>query len=270
MSRVLLIDDDALTVETWAALLRASGFDVMSAGSGADGLSRAIDDVPHVILTDLRLPDISGIELLDRLRTLGIDIPVIVVTGFGTIASAVEAIRLGAVDYVEKPLIGDALIRAVERGLSAAVIPDPRASPRHFACATGQSEAHAARRWATAIARMIDLPGDPKTLSAWGRAIGVSRGTLKNWCRTNGLSSKRSLDFGRLLRAVIRQNAHGIRPEQSLDVVDQRTLSRLLSFAGGRWQATLLPPHVDAFFERQLLIDDALALSELRRILQSK
>lgn len=261
MACVLLVDDDPGTLETWGALLRNGGFDVLAARSGERGLELALHHGPDIIVIDLRLPDMSGVELLEQLRARGLSTPALLVTGFGTIRSAVEAIRLGAVDYIEKPLIGEDVIRAVENGLSshAAARPDPAA---HDSVTT---EAHGARRWATAVTRIIDLPADPKTIGGWGRAIGVSRGTLKNWCRTIGLSSKRSLDFGRLLRAVIRQNANGIRPEHSLDVVDQRTLSRLLSFGGAT--SHVLPPHVDAFLESQVLIRDAVVLSELRRAL---
>jgi FixJ family two-component response regulator len=265
MPRVLLVDDDPGTLETWGALLRSSGFEVLSAESGRHGLELALTTDPHVILIDFRLPDMSGVEMLESLRVRQLRTAVVLVTGFGTIRSAVQAIRLGAVDYVEKPLVGDALIRTVEWALSAhAAEQQPEA---HDAVST---EAHSARRWADAVARIVDLPADPKTIGGWGRAIGVSRGTLKNWCRTIGLSSKRSLDFGRLLRAVIRQSLHGIRPEHSLDVVDQRTLARLLSFTGASRETPALAPHVDAFLDGQILIRDSVALCEVRRCLGSR
>ena len=265
MSRVLLIDDDLGTLEAWGGILRVAGFDVLIAECGREGVKLALKGEPDVILADLRLPDMSGVELLSQLRDQQLTVPVVLVTGFGTIQSAVDAIKLGAVDYVEKPLIGDEIVQAVKLGLSA----HPPHRMERSAVDASDPEAHAASRWANAVVRMLNVPRDPKTIPGWGRAVGVSAGALKNWCRTAGLSSKRSLDFARLLRAVVRHNADGFRPEDSLDVVDRRTLRRLLSLGGSSGGPFGLPQQVEAFLERQVLIRDAMALSELRRTLNS-
>lgn len=265
MSRVLLVDDDLGTLEAWGGILRVAGFEVLMAESGREGVNLARQGEPDVILADLRLPDMSGVELLSRLRDQQLTVPVVLVTGFGTIQSAVDAIKLGAVDYVEKPLVGDELVRTVELGLSAR----SPARKEPAVAAASKPEAHAASRWASAVVQMIDAPKDPKTIAGWGRAIGVSAGALKNWCRTVGLSSKRSLDFARLLRAVVWHNSAGLRPQDSLDVVDKRTLARLLSLGGSGVDPSGLPRQVDHFLETQVLIRDATALAELRRTLRS-
>ena len=264
MVRVLLVDDDAGTLETWGTILRLEGFEVVPAACGATAIEFAREHRPHVVFADLRLPDMSGLDLLTRLRGQSPDTPVVVVTGFGTIRSAVEAIRRGAADYVEKPLIGKAIVRAVRRGLRF----HANASAERPPVSAAATEPHAARRWARAVARMIDSPADPRTVEGWGRTIGVSRGTLKAWCRALGVSSKRSLDLARLLRAVVRQTDEGIGPEDSLDIIDRRTLTRLLSSSGtGR---AALPSRIDALLEGQILIRHRLALGELRQMLSTR
>jgi ActR/RegA family two-component response regulator len=263
MARVLLVDDDSGTLETWSAFLRAAGFDVLTVTCGRDAIELASSGWPHVILVDLKLPDMSGLELLARLRVLELSVPAVVVTGFGSIPSAVQAIKLGAVDYLEKPLFGDEIVRTANLGLFALQGYMAERSGR-----LSDPEAHAASRWANAVVSIIDAPKDPRTLAGWGRSVGVSVGALKNWCRTVGLSSKRSLDFARLLRAVVRHNTDGLRPADALDVVDKRTLSRLLSLTGSNVDHCGFPNQVEAFLETQVIIRDAIILTEVRRALR--
>jgi FixJ family two-component response regulator len=266
MSRVLLVDDDDGTLWGWKEILCHAGFDVLTADRGRKAIELACREKPDVILTDLRLADISGLELLQQLREQQhIKTPVVVVTGFASIESAVEAIKLGAINYVEKPIIGDEIVRVVKLGLAAS------APKRNESADSDVStvEAHAASRWARVVVRVIDAPSDPRTLHSWGRLVGASPGTLKNWCRMVGLSSKRSLDFARVLRAVVRQKTAGARPQDSLDVVDRRTLRRLLSLGRSKVDASGLPQHVEEFLQTQLFIKDTTALVELRRALIS-
>ena len=129
-------------------------------------------------------------------------------------------------------------------------------------------EAHAASRWARVVARVIDAPSDPKTLQGWGRVVGASPGTLKNWCRMVGLPSKRSLDFARVLRAVVRHEIDGFAPQDSLDVSDRRTLRRLLALAGLNGGSSVLP-RVEEFIRAQRFINDQRVLLELRRALKA-
>ena len=118
MSRVLVIDDDPATVMGFSGVLRHAGFDVVTAPTSHDGFVLAHRERLDLILSDLRLPDGSGVDLLRQLRAERIHVPFVIVTGFGTTGTAVEAGRLGAVDYVEKPLIGDELVGVVERALA--------------------------------------------------------------------------------------------------------------------------------------------------------
>jgi FixJ family two-component response regulator len=269
MPQVLLIDDDRGTLEGFAGVLRCGGFDVATAETGREALSVVQRNRPDLVLADLRLPDLSGVEVLRELRAEHISVPLIIVTGFGSAHSAVEAIRAGACDFVEKPLIGDELLRVVERALAWNRPPAERPGPTARRERADRPRAHAAARWAQAIARIVSAPADPRTLEAWGRHIGASPGTLKNWCRIAGLSPRRSLTFARLLRAVVRHRLDGYRPADVLDIVDHRTLARLLQLGGAGADGHDLPEDVDAFLSSQRLIRDTIALREVEQALRA-
>jgi two-component system response regulator HydG len=113
MPRVLVIDDDVGVLESTARMLRASGYTVQVAASGDEGLDLARGDVFDVVLSDMRMPGLSGLELLTKLRSSRIDASFIIMTGFGTVDSAVEAMKLGAVDFVQKPFFRDELLMRV-------------------------------------------------------------------------------------------------------------------------------------------------------------
>ncbi len=121
-----MIDDDPGVRDSMARMLRGAGFSVEIAASGEEGVAAAKGNVYDVILSDLRMPGISGLEVLQRLRDLRVDSAFIVMTGFGTIDTAVEAMKLGAVDFVQKPFLRDELLLRVRsaaerRGLARQV-----------------------------------------------------------------------------------------------------------------------------------------------------
>jgi CheY-like chemotaxis protein len=269
MPQVLLIDDDRSTLEGFAGVLRCGGFDVATADTGREGLSRVRRHQPDLVLADLQLPDLSGIDVLRELRAGRICVPLVIVTGFGSTQSAVEAIRAGACDFVEKPLVGDDLLRVVERALAWHHPPAQSHAPGVPGESANRPRAHAAARWAQAIARIVGAAGDPRTLDAWGRHIGASAGTIKNWCRIAGLSPRRSLTFARLLRAVVRHRLDGYRPADVLDIVDHRTLARLLRLGNAGEDRDDLPHDVGDFLSSQRLIGDTVALQELERALRA-
>jgi len=101
--RVLLVDDDNSFRRVMAAELTRRGYDVVAVGSGADALTRSQEIQTDVTLLDLRLPDMDGIDVLERLRERNPSIGVVVLTAHGTIDTAIRATRLGAYDYLEKP-----------------------------------------------------------------------------------------------------------------------------------------------------------------------
>jgi two-component system response regulator FixJ len=116
-SVVHVIDDDEALRESLAFLLGTAHLRVRtyeSATAFLDALPRA---EPGCIITDVRMPGISGVELLRRLKSLEAAFPVIVITGHGDVPLAVDAMKLGAVDFLEKPFEDDALIAAVQSAL---------------------------------------------------------------------------------------------------------------------------------------------------------
>ena len=113
MSRILVIDDDTAVRESMERLLHGAGYTVQSAASGDDGLRLARSGGFDVILSDMRMPGLSGLDVLRQLRDSRVDSVFIMMTGFGTVATAVEAMQLGAVDFVQKPFFRDELLLRV-------------------------------------------------------------------------------------------------------------------------------------------------------------
>lgn len=115
---VHVIDDDEAVRDSIAFLLKAARFPVRTYESAGAFLSGLRPDETGCIITDVRMPDVDGIELLRRLRTEGSSLPVIVITGHGDVPLAVEAMKIGAVDFFEKPFDDDALLVAVRLALN--------------------------------------------------------------------------------------------------------------------------------------------------------
>ncbi len=101
---VLIVDDEKNILSTLSRALRVEDFDVDVAGNAKMGLEKAQQKAYDVLLLDVMLPDLDGIEVLRQLREQKNDVPVIVMSGHGTIETAVEATRLGAHDFIEKPV----------------------------------------------------------------------------------------------------------------------------------------------------------------------
>ena len=114
---ILVIDDEKNIREGLSMALEDEGYDVITAEDGKKGLEKALYDSVDLIITDLRMPLISGEEILKKVVTEQPSIPVIVLTGHGTVELAVEAMRIGAYDFLTKPLDLDRLFRLVKRAL---------------------------------------------------------------------------------------------------------------------------------------------------------
>jgi two-component system, NtrC family, response regulator AtoC len=117
--RVLVVDDDPNTLDLMQFQLSAAGYEVATAAGGADGLRLAAEQRFDVALTDLQLPDMNGIELVKRFKDASPETEIIMVTGYGSVSTAVEATKAGAFFFVEKPVDMDELAilisKAVER-----------------------------------------------------------------------------------------------------------------------------------------------------------
>ena len=117
--RILVVDDETYVRESLGAMLASRGYEVSLAGSVAAAVQSLGKTPVDVVLTDLKMPGAGGLELVRQLGASATDVPVVVLTGFGTIASAVECIRSGASDYILKPADPDALEVALERAMAS-------------------------------------------------------------------------------------------------------------------------------------------------------
>ena len=115
---VHVIDDDDAARDSLTFLLRSAQIEVRSYETAPAFLATAKTVATGCIITDVRMPEMTGIELLRRLREMGADIPVIVITGHGDIPLAVEAMKYGAADFFEKPYDDEALLAAVRAALN--------------------------------------------------------------------------------------------------------------------------------------------------------
>src|SRR5271170_4916084 len=102
--RILVAEDDFATGRAWSELIASWGFAVAIASDGARALQMVESFDPHIVLLDLRLPEKNGLEVLSELRARGLQLPVIMISGEGDVADAVQAIKLGAYDYLRKPV----------------------------------------------------------------------------------------------------------------------------------------------------------------------
>ena len=117
MPHVLVVDDQEANRVTLERILRRESWDVSQAENGNKALESIRDSAPDVIVTDLKMPGMNGLELLKAVRTLSPEIEVILVTAFGTVETAVDAMKVGAYDYVTKPLKRTEIVSAVRKAL---------------------------------------------------------------------------------------------------------------------------------------------------------
>lgn len=126
-NRLLLVDDDAPFVNRLARAMERRGFAPVVAGSVAEGRALAESDPPAFAVVDLRLEDGSGLDVVDAIRHRREDARVIVLTGYGAIATAVAAVKLGATDYLSKPADADDITAALLA--SGEKLPPPPENP---------------------------------------------------------------------------------------------------------------------------------------------
>ncbi|NJD09501.1 MAG: response regulator, partial [Gemmatimonadetes bacterium] len=113
--KVLIIDDEPGLRQTVSLLLTEEGYEVHTASDGEQGLARALDLVPDIILCDVRMPRLGGLEFLQRFRAGNGAALVIVMTAYGSTELAIEAMKAGAYDYLPKPFSPDQLILVLKK-----------------------------------------------------------------------------------------------------------------------------------------------------------
>jgi two-component system nitrogen regulation response regulator NtrX len=116
-ARILVVDDEPAIRDTMRMILEYDGHEVLTAGSGPEALSTTERESPDLVFLDIKMPGIDGLEVLSRLRGMNETLPVVIVSAHGTASTALEAGRLGAFRFIEKPLSKDYVLDAVREGL---------------------------------------------------------------------------------------------------------------------------------------------------------
>ena len=115
--KILLIDDEPIVLESCAQILEGGNYEIATAANGTLGLGLVQEFKPDLVFVDLKMPGISGLEVLERIRATDSTIVTIVITGFATVSSAVDAMKRGAFDFLPKPFTPDELRLITRRGL---------------------------------------------------------------------------------------------------------------------------------------------------------
>jgi len=118
--QVLVIDDEQIVLDSVSQILIDENYEVDVSLSGREGLDWAIERPYDIILTDIRMPDIGGMRVLRDIKRVKSSLPVVIITGYATTKSAVQAMKLGAAEYIEKPFEPEQLLEAVARALGTA------------------------------------------------------------------------------------------------------------------------------------------------------
>lgn len=118
---VYVVDDDEKVRKALAWLLASVGLESKGFASARDFLGQVTAARPSCVLLDLRMPQMGGLELQERLTARGLDIPIIFVTGYGDVPTAVRAMRAGAIDFIEKPFSDQTLIECVQQAMSRSI-----------------------------------------------------------------------------------------------------------------------------------------------------
>lgn len=117
--KILVIDDEKIVLNSCTRILSDEQYEIHTVQTGAEGLQKLKDEKFDIVLTDLKMPEISGIEILKRIKEFYPGTIVIMMTGYSTVQTAVEAMRLGAYDYVPKPFTPEELVQAVDKAIGA-------------------------------------------------------------------------------------------------------------------------------------------------------
>ncbi len=172
-ARLLLVDDDETFRARLARALGERGFEVVATAEPAAGLAAAQRDRPSYAVVDLKMPGGSGLDLVRELAALDAGMRVVVLTGYGSIASAVEALHLGAHHYLSKPADADEIIAALQGEKTPRAPRTPGGAPAPAAPATPTL---ARAEWEHVSRILADVGGN---VSEAARRLGITRRTLQ-------------------------------------------------------------------------------------------
>jgi DNA-binding NtrC family response regulator len=122
MYKLLIIDDEKNLVNVMRINFEKKGYNVRTANNGTDGLELFKKFLPNCVLTDLRMPDINGVDVLKAIKRIDFDIPVIIITAYGSVEKAVNAVKLGAYDFISKPFDFEKLHKMIKEAIDMYLI----------------------------------------------------------------------------------------------------------------------------------------------------
>src|SRR5690554_5697199 len=137
MSKILIVDDETAILDTLQILLRREGFEVTAAQSGREALAYLEEATPDVVLSDIRMPGVTGLDLLAAIRERDPELPVILMTAQASLQSAMQAVNQGAFYYLQKPFSNDELVALCQRAAEARTL---KAENRALRRAIGRRE----------------------------------------------------------------------------------------------------------------------------------
>jgi len=123
--KALVIDDEQVVLDSVSRILTDENYDVDVSLRGREGLNQAIEKEYDIVLTDIRMPDIGGMRVLRDIKRAKPSLPVVMITGYASVRSSVQAMKLGAADYLEKPFNPDQLLETVASALGIAATQEP-------------------------------------------------------------------------------------------------------------------------------------------------
>ncbi|MEQ8769919.1 MAG: sigma-54 dependent transcriptional regulator [Phycisphaerales bacterium] len=170
---VLVVDDKEMMRDSVGSTLSRAGFEVIAASDGVAALDTIAKRRPDAVVTDLKMPNMTGLELLERVQQIDDELPIVLMTAFGTIETAVEAMRRGAFDYITKPFEGDELIIAVKRAIKHAGLVRENAILR-----SGGGAAAPAGPTLHGLDRIIGASPAMRKVKEQVRAVAQSQGTV--------------------------------------------------------------------------------------------
>ncbi len=122
--KILVVDDEEIVLASVSRILKREGHEVEGVLTAHEGIEKARTGEYSLVITDLMMPEMNGIEMMHALRTDGLDVPFLMVTGYPTIRTAMQALRLGAIDYIPKPFTRVELLGPVNRALRRREVKD--------------------------------------------------------------------------------------------------------------------------------------------------
>jgi two-component system, NtrC family, nitrogen regulation response regulator NtrX len=127
-SRILVIDDEAEIRRSVRMILEYEGYEVLEASSGPEGVTMAERESPDLVFLDIKMPGMDGLDALQRIKALNETLPVVIISGHGTVSTAVEATKAGAFDFIEKPLASERVLVTIRNALDQTRLRDENKS----------------------------------------------------------------------------------------------------------------------------------------------